>query len=119
METGYQNAVVTLVTIADGTVSLYFSNGGGIIGIGQHEGPRKACAELLEFAPQFMDQAKPTTSFPLPPVGYTQFFFLTFDGSLTAESREDDLGNHRSPLSPLFYKAHEVIALARLASEKR
>jgi hypothetical protein len=31
METGYTGAVVTLVTIADGTVSLYFSNGGGII----------------------------------------------------------------------------------------
>jgi hypothetical protein len=38
METGYPEAVATLVTIADGTVSLYFSNGGGIIGVGQHEG---------------------------------------------------------------------------------
>ena len=34
METGYPEAVASLVVIADGTVSLYFSNGGGIIGVG-------------------------------------------------------------------------------------
>ena len=31
METGYKDAVVSLSAIGDGTVSLYFSNGGGII----------------------------------------------------------------------------------------
>jgi len=40
METGHPEAVSTLVVLGDGTVSLYFSNGGGIIGLGQHEGPR-------------------------------------------------------------------------------
>src|SRR5215469_16931606 len=34
METGYPEGVCTLVGVADGGVSLYLSNGGGIIGVG-------------------------------------------------------------------------------------
>ena len=34
METGYPEAVVTLIALSDGTASLYFSNGGGVIGAG-------------------------------------------------------------------------------------
>ncbi len=119
MESGYPEAVATLVTLADGTVSLYFSNGGGIIGVGQHEGPRKACEEFLSFAPEFLAQTTPTTEFPLPIKGHTRFYFLTFDGIFTAEAKEDDLENNRLPLSPLFYKAHEVITQARIVDEKR
>ena len=36
METAYQEAVATLVGVADGTTSLYFSNGGGFVGAGTH-----------------------------------------------------------------------------------
>lgn len=118
METGYPEAVVTLVALADSTVSLYFSNGGGIIGVGQHEGPRKASTELLTASKLFLSQATPTKSFPLPSQGNTRFYFLTSGGILTTESKEDDLGNNRLPLSPLFHKAHEVIAQARMADEK-
>jgi hypothetical protein len=32
METGYDSATVTLFALSDGTTSLYFSNGGGVIG---------------------------------------------------------------------------------------
>jgi hypothetical protein len=40
METGYPEAVATLVAVVDGTSSLYFSNGGGLLGAG--EVPRPA-----------------------------------------------------------------------------
>jgi len=118
METGYPEAVVTLAAIGDGTVSLYFSNGGGIIGVGQHEGPRRACLALLVAAPGFLSYAQPTTDFRLPVTGRTRFVFLTFDGAFAAEAAEDDLGNKRSPLSPLFYKAQDVITEARMAEGK-
>jgi len=36
METGYPEAVASLVCIADGTTSLYLSSGGGVIGAGEH-----------------------------------------------------------------------------------
>src|SRR5260221_10737211 len=50
METGYPEAVVSLLALADGTASLYFSNGGGIIGSGQREGPAVAARALVAFA---------------------------------------------------------------------
>jgi hypothetical protein len=118
METAYPEAVVSLVTIADGTVSLYYSNGGGIIGLGGHDEPRKACEAFLAFAPKFVSYADRTEVFPLPSEGHTRFYFFTFNGILTADVKEDDLGNNRSPLSPLFHKGHEVIATARFIDEK-
>ncbi len=118
METGYPDAVATLVTVADGSVSLYFSNGGGIIGAGQHDGPRKACESFLGVAPKFLSYAHLTTDYPLPKNGQTKFYFLTLDGDYTAEAKEEDLGNERHPLSPLFYEAQKVITQARLVDEK-
>jgi hypothetical protein len=46
METGYAQAVASLVAVMDGSASLYFSNGGGIIGAGVHPGPNAAAAHL-------------------------------------------------------------------------
>ena len=37
METGYPEGVATLVALGDGTTSLYFGNGGGVIGAGEHD----------------------------------------------------------------------------------
>jgi hypothetical protein len=119
VEIGYPGAVATLVTIADGAVSLYFSNGGGVIGIGQHEGPRKAAGALLAAAPAFLGSATPASSFPLPAQGHVTFYFLTFDGILTSDAGEDDLKSNRHPLSPLFHGAHDVITQARLVDEGR
>lgn len=119
METGDKDTVITLSAIGDGSVSLYFSNGGGIIGIGQHEGPRKACLSFLSYAKQFTSQLRPAKELPLPQKGYVTFYFLTINGVLTASGKETDLGNNRVPLSPLFHKAHEVVTQARLVDEKR
>jgi hypothetical protein len=43
---------------------------------------------------------------------------MTYDGVLTIEEKEDNLGNNRSPLSPLFHKAHDVISEARVIDQK-
>lgn len=118
MEIGYPGVIVTLVTLADGTVSLYFSTGGGIIGAGQHEGPQKASESFLAFAQGFLGHAAPTRDFPLPKEGNIRFYFLTFHCILTVEASENDLGGNRLPLSPLFHKAHEVITRARLVDEQ-
>lgn len=119
METGYPEAVVTLATIGDGTVSLYFSKGGGIIGVGQHEEARKAGLELISAAQAALESARQTDKFPLPENGHTQFYFMTFDGAYTANALEKELGNHHHPLSQLFYKAQDVITQSRLIDEKR
>src|SRR5262249_51523623 len=108
METGYPQAVASLVALADGTVSLYFSNGGGSIGLGPHPGPKRVSQELLKLAPQFLQYCQPAQEFPLPSRSRTRFYLLTRDGIVTAEAEEEELGRRRHPLSPLFHKAHEL-----------
>lgn len=118
METGYPEAVVSLVALADGTVSLYFSNGGGIIGLGPHAGPYSAAQSFLEASQQFSKQVQLTRIYPLPKPSYTRFYLLTGNGVLTAEAKEDDLVNNRLPLSPLFHKGHELISEVRAVDQQ-
>ena len=60
METGFKNDSYTLLVLADGTTSLYFSNGGGIIGAGTHETVKKASLNLLIEANHFQSKTKST-----------------------------------------------------------
>jgi hypothetical protein len=116
METGYPEAVASLVTIADGTTSLYFSNGGGVIGAGEYSAVRSAATAFISAADSNIALFSPTTDHPLPDVGRVRFYARTFDGVLTAEGDEQDYGENRSPLSPLFHLGHSVIAAVREAS---
>ena len=51
LETGYDEAVATLVGVVDGTTSLYFSNGGGIGGRLTLTSPAGAGTRLLAEIP--------------------------------------------------------------------
>jgi hypothetical protein len=113
METGYDRAVATLVTVADGGVSMYLSTRGGWIGMGEQPGPKAAGLALIAFAPSFLQHLERTTDFPLPAKGNARFYVLAADGALTAEAPEAELGYNRHPLSPLFHKAHAVITAMR------
>lgn len=117
METGYPEAVATLVALGDGTVSMYFSNGGGMIGVGQHEQAWNAAKQLLIRAQGFTQTMTATTQFPLPRRGHTRFYLLTFAGVVSAEVETKALGNNRHELTPLFYQAHDLIMQVRLADE--
>ncbi len=119
METGYPEGAVTLVAIADGTVSIYFSGGGGMIGYGAHEGPKRVCVEYISMASSFLENCESASIHPLPLVGETRFSVFTFaDGVLAAATDENALGNNTHKLSPLFHKAHELIAEARMVDEQ-
>lgn len=113
METGYPEAVASLVVFADGTTSLYFSNGGGIIGAGEHASVSAASEALLTAAEAHLARLTPVGATPLPAVGRVRFHVRTFTGTLGAEVSEAEAGEGQHPLSPLFYAAHEVITAVR------
>lgn len=119
METGYPEAVATLVAVIDGSASLYFSNGGGIIGAGEGTEPNAAARGLVAKAADFRAACTLTNEFPLPEKAYTRFYIITPKEILTSEAKEDDLGNGRHRMSPLFHTAQELITHMRLTEEKR
>ena len=65
METGYREAAATLVALADGTASLYFSSGGGIIGGGPHASVNAAARRVVALAAGHRSELAPTSEFPL------------------------------------------------------
>lgn len=119
METGYPEAAVTLVAVADGAASLYFSNGGGIIGAGEHANVRPASLGLVTMAEGFLPQMKKVEKFPVPKPGMTYFYVVTPKGIFTYTAKEDDLGEERDKLSKLFHQGHELIGQMRIAEQKR
>ena len=120
METGLEGgAVYSLAVIADGSTSLYFSTGGGIIGSGQQPNVRMASKSMLEVASKYQVHMKPTSTTPLPKPGQVQFFLLTSKGTLVYSADEQQLGNNRDRFADLFHAGHTVIGQVRLAQEAR
>ena len=115
METGYPEAVATLVGVIDGSTSLYFSNGGGIIGAGSHPEVASATGSWLQTSVDFLRHLSAVIEPPPPGEGLTQFMAVTPHGLLGAVASEDDLGGGGHPLSPLFYSGQDVITQVRLA----
>lgn len=119
METGHDAAVVMIVSLIDGTTSLYVSTGGGTIGAGEQEPVAEATRAFVAMAQVFVGQTEPTTTFDLPDLGRVRFHLLTVGGGRTAEAGEDDLGVGRHALSPLFHAGQDVITEIRLLSEQQ
>jgi hypothetical protein len=113
METGMSGGYYTLAVLADATTSLYFSNGGGILGAGEKPEVRKVSEQFIGWANRFVGSSSPATSLQPPSQGQTKFFFLTFNGVQSYEAPELELGEKRDSLAPLFHAGHAMIAAVR------
>jgi hypothetical protein len=114
METGYDEGIITLVCLADGTTSLYFSTGGGRLGNGQHPAVAYAAKALVAAGEPCVEGMTGTTDFPLPAAGNTRFIVLTYHGHFTGEASEAELASGWHPLSRLYDGAQQVINEVRL-----
>ena len=113
MEFGAQKAAVTLAVVADGTTSLYFSNGGGVIGAGAHPPVRAASRAFLADVAAAADRMQVVTDPPFPTRAKVRFYLLGKDGIRTAEAPGQDLTDPKHPLSGLFRSGHAVITAIR------
>jgi hypothetical protein len=118
MEVGSDDATFcySLVSVADGAASIYFSNGGGFIGAEEHEGVSKISKELLYYAKGFEEFLDKRDDYPLPSPAMIRFYLIMKGGVLSSEFPDDVLASGESPLSDLFYKANDLITAIRLGS---
>jgi hypothetical protein len=119
MEIGLEEAVVTLATLVDGTTSLYYSTGGGMLGSGSYAPVAQAARGLIMEAEGRFWEMAPVEAYPLPEAGRVRFYALTYQGHYTAEASEKELGEGQHALSALFYLAHRVIGTLRQLSERQ
>jgi hypothetical protein len=116
MDLGYDTAVVSVLGLADGTTSMYVSNGGGKIGLGDDErvgAASRRWVEVAETAPGLSE----TIEDSLPRDGVIRFNVLTTGDRLYAEATETALGDSSHPLFPLFAAGQDVITAIRLVEE--
>lgn len=110
METGMPEGVFLLACLANGTTSLYLSDGSGTIGGGHYAEVQSATEYLLAGAQHYYDQATPVSAFPLTNTGMTRFYFLTTENVFAYQELDEELYEGRDQLSKLFYAAHAVLA---------
>jgi len=111
---------VSLVAIIDGTTSLYFGSGGGIIGAGKSEIVRKANHLFLEVASQFVNRFAKAQSYPTPQPDKARFYLLTLDGVRASdEVDESALQERGNALCPLYVAAQNVITQIRVVQGKQ
>ena len=78
MEINYPVATVTLAVFAEGSTSLYFSSGGGVIGAGQHETVRETHGAFFFEAESRLGEFAIANDTPLPDTGRVRFYLRTF-----------------------------------------
>jgi hypothetical protein len=114
MELNDAGVVVSLVALLDGSVSVYLSDGGGVIGCGLHPDVRVAAAKMLQVAEQVADECVPTDRYPAPTDQQGRFYLLTTQGVLSGTADRAELDEGAEPLAELYYAGHGVIGMVEL-----
>jgi hypothetical protein len=114
MDWGVASGPVSIVAIADGSASIYMSNGGGYLGGIGHESIRKAARNMVAAAAEVQKETTATTVYPLPRRGEVIFYLLTDAGIFTARGSEGELKAHSHFLSKLGEAGQDVITQYRL-----
>jgi hypothetical protein len=110
---------VTLVALADDTVSLYLGAGGGELGLGSHAQVREASRALLRKADSMKHLMSPGNGHSPPPTGCMVFVLRTPQGNLAAEVLEFELMKDSHPLSPLSKATADLLSTIRRVLHER
>lgn len=111
MDWGVAEGTATVVAFSDGHASIYLSTGGGFLGGAEsHEAIRTAAKQMVTIAAGYQSRTHLAESYPLPEPGSVNFYLLTDSGIFTATASQEDLSQHRHPMSGLGDAVQEVIS---------
>jgi hypothetical protein len=119
MDMGYDTAVVSIVGLADGTASMYISNGGGMIGLGDNPPVAAAAKQWVAAAEEAAPALAEGRDDALPADGQIRFNVLTTGAPLEAQVAETELAAGAHPLSALYAAGQELIGEIRKVDESR
>jgi hypothetical protein len=107
----------TIVALADGTVSMYTSSGGGVIGAGERPEVASAGQRLLAEVAARVELFRDTPDEGLPPTGSVRIHALGPAGHRNADMPVESFwGREGHELAPLIAAAQDVIAAIRRAA---
>jgi hypothetical protein len=118
-ELGYEVGSATLVALADGTTSLHYSTGGGLLGRPGFVPLVQASQALVAEAQKFVAQASPIEDFSVPAPGQVRFILLTYSGTYATSATEKSLASGEHPLAPLFQRLQDTLGQLRQLAVKK
>ena len=107
------------ISIKDGTTSLYYGKGGGLMGLIKYPAVVQMTKKFVEEGEKNHKKLSSTTEYPITEKGNVRFFALTFSGVRTVEVEEKELQTGEHELSKLYTCGQEVITQIRLTQEKK
>jgi hypothetical protein len=119
MDMGYDTAVVSILGLADGTTSIYISNGGGMIGMGENPDAAAVSKRWVEVAEAALPVLTEGGVDRLPEDGMIGFNVLTTGPRFSGGASESELAGGSHPLSPLYAAGQDVIGQIRIVDEAR
>ena len=115
MDIALTHRTATIVAYADGTASIYISNGGGFLGGGQkYASIREGAHKMLATAHQLQPKMQATKQFPLPEKGDVFFYLVTASEVYTARAPRSELDIRTHAFTELYAAGQEIITQYRL-----
>jgi hypothetical protein len=108
--------IATIVSLADGSASVYTTGTFGIVGGIGHKAVRKAAKKVVKEADRFFDDSKPTHDFSYPTHDRVRFFFTTFRGVRVIDTDWPSLSEGHSKYFALFDDSQDVLTQLRMVS---
>ena len=108
----------TVMSMREGTASLYTTSTFGIIGGQGHDSVRQAAASYVKTAEQFGKSGKPVAEFAYPKSGQVFYYVLTYDGIRLVTASEAAIEQGSDPTFPLFGAAQDVLTELRLITQR-
>ena len=109
----------TIVSLLDGSASLYTTSTFGILGGIGHSAVRLAAQEFVKKSNLYVADATPTTSFPYPDKGHARFYFLTYAGVKTLQVAPSQITPGTGKYADLFGLGQAVLNELRIVLEKK
>jgi hypothetical protein len=111
--------IATLVSLSDGTASLYTTSTFGIIGGAGHASVKSAAQRFVKASDHYFSDTAVTTAHPYPGKERVRFFLLAFDGLRTVETEAAPIYSGSGKYSSLFGDGQAVLTELRKVTERR
>ncbi|MBN1665991.1 MAG: hypothetical protein JW862_02850 [Anaerolineales bacterium] len=113
------NDLTTATAYANGDASIFFENGGGVLGGSTYEIVRNAALEVIIAGADVYPLAEPATGTPYPQPGQVGVYLMALDGVRFIDGQASDLTSGTEPLAELYQAVQNLTEQLRKISEDK
>lgn len=118
MEFRIDEDTISILSMKDGSASLYTTSTFGVIGGGEHEAVRRAAQAFVQTAQKYYENSEATSNFDYPQSGQVRFYLLTYGGVRVCSALEQDIFEEKDVHYDLYAAGQDVLTQLRLIVEK-